>query len=193
MAQEQPATIQDEYMAPADVKAAVKASKDPVSAVTVDPHKPGPKLTRSRAMRYLKVDQKERAKLLFAKYDFSPIETLVAVATDPQCDPDLKKSIAAMLLPYEVPKLKSLDLNVSHGGNQAPRVMIKNFTVVNGQAVPQGQTVDVTPENAAQMPKPLADAMAAAQEAQVDLGMVEVALEDEDDEEEAEDDRHPAA
>lgn len=139
---------------------------------------------KSLALRYLEQKDQTRAKRIFAKYNFSPLETLVAAATDPEAPDDLRKSIAAMLLPYEVPKLKALDITVDAAAG-APRVAIKNYISVNGQELAHGPLIDVTSDEqrfGAHKPgKPILDAVAQAKEEAVKQGLVEVSMDDEDD------------
>lgn len=142
---------------------------------------------KALAMRYLEQKDQTRAKRVFAKYHFSPLETLVAAATDPEAPPDLVKSIALVLLPYEVPKLKALDITVDAAAG-APRVAIKNYVTINGQELQHGPLIDVTSDEQRFGPhqpgKPILEAVAKAKEEAVKQGLVEAVMDDEEDEDE---------
>lgn len=142
---------------------------------------------KALAMRYLEQKDQTRAKRVFAKYHFSPLETLVAAATDPEAPPDLVKSIALVLLPYEVPKLKALDITIDAAAG-APRVAIKNYVTINGQELQHGPLIDVTSDEQRFGPhqpgKPILEAVAKAKEEAVKQGLVEAVMDDEEDEDE---------
>lgn len=145
--------------------------------------------SKGMVMRNLHKNQQKRAANIFAKYNFSPLETLVAAATDPEADTSLTQSIAMMLLPYEVPKLKSVDLNVNPTAG-APRIAIKQF-FINGPGAPvAGPMIDVTAAHAegrleeTGAAQPLVDAVNRAAEKMVEDGLVEAVVGREDDEDE---------
>lgn len=174
------ADIADDFDA---IGQAREAKAHPVSAVIAERQAGAPR-SKGLVMKHLTTPAQKRAQLLFAKYNFSPMETLIAVATDPECPDTVKHSIAAMLLPYEVPKLKSLDVNVTpqEGG---VRVAIKQYTILNGQEVPNGPVIDVTSDEQRFGPhgvnQPVLDAASRAREQAVRQGLVEVVTEEDDD------------
>jgi hypothetical protein len=49
---------------------------------------------------------------LLAKYRYDPLEAMIAEASDPSVDPEVRRSLHHAIAPYVYPKLKSLEAKV---------------------------------------------------------------------------------